>query len=306
MEIKSNNVLIGIATLVALLGIFIFSLWLSRVQLDRQFAYYRIVFQGSVSGLSKSGQVQFNGLPVGRVTDLSLDENDPSKVIAMIQVDARTPVKEDSVAQLDPSGITGVAVVQLTGGSPGSKLLRDVSKDTYPLIHGAPSTLQELAQSAPETLQNANKLIKDLSKVVRANQESITHTLVNIDKLSTALAGNSEQISQAIKNLSDASQHLNRMSRNADDLVQNDARAFIDDANKTSRSYRQLADDLDNLLKTNGPAIDRLANDGLDQLPQLIREMRSLVTSLDRMAARAQDDPARYIIGKNVPEVKAP
>lgn len=306
MEIKSNNVLIGIATLVALLGIFLFSLWLSRVQLDRQYAYYKIVFQGSVSGLSKSGQVQFNGLPVGRVMDLALAENDPSKVIALIQVDARTPVKEDSIAQLEASGITGVAVIQLTGGSPGSKLLREVSTDSYPLIRGAPSTLQELAEAAPETLQNANKLISDLGKVVQANQESITHTLANIDKLSTALAGSSDQITQAIKDLSETSRHLNQMSRSADSLVQNDARAFINDANKTSQSYRQLADDIDNLIKTNGPAINRLANDGLDQLPQLIREMRSLVTSLDRMAARAQDDPARYIIGKNVPEVKAP
>ncbi|MFZ3035619.1 MAG: MlaD family protein [Parvibaculum sp.] len=306
MEIKSNNVLIGIATLVALLGIFLFSLWLSRVQLDRQYAYYKIVFQGSVSGLSKSGQVQFNGLPVGRVMDLSLAENDPSKVIAMIQVDARTPVKEDSIAQLEASGITGVAVIQLTGGSPGSKLLREVSKDSYPLIRGTPSTLQELAETAPKTLQNANRLISELSKVVQANQDSITHTLVNIDKLSTALAGSSDQMAQAIKDLSETSRHLNKMSRSADDLVQNDARAFINDANRTSQSYRQLADDLDDLIKTNGPAINRLANDGLDQLPQLIREMRSLVTSLDRMAARAQDDPARYIIGKNVPEVKAP
>ena len=306
MEIKSNNVLIGIATLVALFGIFLFSLWLSRVQLDQQFAYYKIVFQGSVSGLSKSGQVQFNGLPVGRVTDLSLAENDPSKVIALIQVDARTPVKEDSVAQLDPSGITGVAVVQLTGGSPGSKLLREVSKDPYPLIRGAPSTLQELAEAAPETLQNANKLIRDLGKVVQANQESISHTLANIDKLSTALAGSSDQMAQAIRDLSETSRHLNKMSKSADDLVQNDARAFINDANMTSQSYRKLADDLDNLLRTNGPAINRLANDGLDQLPALIREMRSLVTSLDHVVARAQDDPARYVIGKNVPEVKAP
>jgi len=306
MEIKSNNILIGIATLIALLGIFIFSLWLSRVQLDRQFAYYRIVFQGSVSGLSKSGQVQFNGLPVGRVTDLALDEHDPSKVIAMIQVDARTPVKEDSIAQLEASGITGVAVVQLTGGSPGSKLLSEVSKDSYPLIRGAPSTLQELAEAAPETLQNANKLIGDLGKVVQANQESITHTLVNIDKLSTALAGSSNEMAQAIKDLSEASRHFNAMSKSADNLVQHDARAFIADANKTSQSYRELADELDNLLKTNGPAINRLSNDGLDQLPQLIREMRSLVSSLNSMASRAQDDPARYVIGNNVPEVKAP
>src|SRR3546814_6392436 len=101
MEIKSNNILIGFSTLIVLVLILGFSLWISRVQLDRQYAYYKIVFSGSVSGLSKSGPVQFNGLPVGRVIDLSLAERDPSKVIAIIQVDARTPVKQDSIAQLE-------------------------------------------------------------------------------------------------------------------------------------------------------------------------------------------------------------
>jgi phospholipid/cholesterol/gamma-HCH transport system substrate-binding protein len=298
MEIKSNNVLIGTATIVALIAVLGFSLWLSRVQIDQQFAYYKIVFQGSVSGLSKTGQVQFNGLPVGRVTDLSLDDKDASKVNALIQVDARTPVKVDSIAQLEASGITGVAVIQLTGGSPGSKLLRDVSDATYPVIKGTPSTFQELAEAAPKTLQNANKLIADLNKVVEANQKSIANTLANLDKLSSTLAGSSGEMKQAIDNLAEASKRLNAMSRNADNLVQ--------DAQKTSASYRRLADDLDHIVKSNGPAIDRFVNNGLDQLPDLMREMRSLVASLDSILSRAQDDPGRYVIGNNVPEVDAP
>lgn len=305
MEIKSNNVLIGLSTLVAIVAVFAFSLWISRVQLDRQYAYYKIIFQGSVSGLSKSGPVQFNGLPVGRVLDLSLAENDPTKVVAIIQVDARTPVKTDSIAQLEASGITGVAVVQLTGGSPGSKLLSETSGEAYPVIRGAPSTLQELAKAAPATLENANRLIQDIGNLVRANQQSVSHTLTNLDKLSSALADSSGDMKQAIKDISEASKQMKDLSRSANSLVQNDAKAFIDDAHKTSTSYRQLADDLDHLVKTNGPAIDRLANNGLDQLPQLIREMRALVGTLDRVVSRAQDDPARFFIGNNVPEVKA-
>lgn len=306
MEIKSNNALIGISTIIALALILIFSLWLSRIQLDQSYAYYKIIFQGSVSGLSKSGQVQFNGLPVGKVIDLSLAENDPSKVIAIIQVDARTPVKEDSIAQLEASGITGVAVVQLTGGKKESKLLSETSDLTYPVIQGAPSTLQELAEAAPETLQNANQLIKDLNAVVSANQQSINNTLVNLDKLSSALAESSGSMQGAIRDLSEASRHIKAMSESADSLVKNDAQRFINDAQQTSESYRRLANELDKLVKTNGPAIDRLANGGLDQLPDLVRDMRSLVASLDRIASSAQDDPARFVIGNRVPEVEAP
>ncbi|HEX7776117.1 MAG TPA: MlaD family protein [Parvibaculum sp.] len=305
MEIKSNNVLIGAFTLAVVVSIFAFALWVGRVQLNKQYAYYEIVFQGSVSGLIKSGAVQFNGLPVGRVIDLHLDEHDPNKVVALIQVDAVTPVKEDSVAQLELSGITGVAVIELTGGSYGSALLTPKEGETYAQIPGAPSTLQELANAAPETLRNAQDLIKKLNGVVGDNQKSISEILVNLDKISGALAQSSGDMQRAIKDLSDASKHLNSLSRNADALVQNDAKGFITDARQTSESYRRVADDLDRLIKTNGPAIDRLSHNGLSQLPQLVKEMRSLVGSLDRVVSRAQDDPARFLIGKNVPEVTA-
>jgi phospholipid/cholesterol/gamma-HCH transport system substrate-binding protein len=109
---------------------------------------------------------------------------------------------------------------------------------------------------------------------------------------------------KAISDISQAAQHLNNLSRSADALVNNDAKGFITDARATSQSYRKLADDLDRLVKANGP-IDRLSNDGLAQLPDLIREMRTLVGSLDSLVSRARDDPARFLIGKNVPEVKA-
>src|SRR5690606_30216065 len=115
-------------------------------------------------------------------------------------------------------------------------------------------------EAAPETLQNANRLISDLGEVVRQNQTSITNTLANLDKLSEALAGSSNEIKRAVTDLSDASKHLRQMSEGADSLVRNDAKRFIADAQATSTSYRELADSLDDLVKTNGPAIDRLAN----------------------------------------------
>lgn len=305
MEIKSNNVLIGTFALVVMACIFGFALWISQVQLDRQYSYYQIIFRGSVSGLSKSGSVQFNGLPVGRVMDLHLDERDPSEVVALIQVDARTPVKEDSIAQLEASGITGVAVIQITGGSPGSQLLKPKNGEAYAVIRGAPSTLQELAKSAPETLQSANKLLQQLNEMLLNNQKSIGHVVDNIDRLSTELADSSGDMKRAIKNLADASEHFSSLSRSADSLVKNDAKGLISDLRSTSDSYRKVADNLDQLLRVNGPAINRMSRDGLTQIPQLVAETRELVTALDRIVSRAQDDPARFLIGKNVPEVKA-
>ncbi|MEX2250187.1 MAG: MlaD family protein [Parvibaculum sp.] len=301
MEIKSNNVLIGAFTLLTLAAIFLFVLWLNNVQLNRQFSYYKIVFDGSVSGLSESGPVQYNGLPVGKVTELYLMERNPNKVVAIIEVDARTPIKEDSVAQLELSGLTGVAFIQITGGSEKSAALEAKPGQDYPVIRAAPSTLQDLLAAGPETLQSANKLIRDLNKVVTANQQSITEALDNLNTMSAALAGGSDDMRRAIKQLSEASVHLNSLSRNADALLKDDVRLFLTDAREAARSYRLVAEELDQILKQGGPGIGA----GMAQLPQLVAETRALVASLDRIASRAQDDPARFLIGNNVPEVRA-
>ena len=301
MEIKSNNVLIGAFTLAAIVGIFLFLLWVSGVQLNKQFAYYKIVFDGSVSGLSESGPVQYNGLPVGKVTDLRLMDNNPNKVVAIIEIDARTPVKEDSVAQLELSGLTGVAFIQLTGGSPESAPLVAKPDQDYPVIRAAPSSLQDLLKSGPETLQNANELIKELNKLVAENQKSVNEALSNLAVMSKALADSSDDVTVALKQLSEASRHLNSIGRSADDLMKDDVKAFIGDAREAARAYREVAEELDAVLKQSGPGLGA----GLAQLPQLVAETRSLVTSLDRIASRAEDDPARFFVGRNVPEVEA-
>src|SRR5690606_12702970 len=201
----------------------------------------KIIFDGSVSGLSEAGAVQYNGLPVAKVTDLYLMERNPNKVIAIIQVDARTPVKEDSVAQLELSGLTGVAFIQLTGGSPESAELRAKPGQDYPVIRAAPSSLQDLLKAGPETLQSANELMQELNKLVVENQKSVNETLANVTILSKTLADSSDDVEMAIRQLSEASRNLNSISRSADDLMKEDVRAFITDAREAARAYRDVA-----------------------------------------------------------------
>jgi len=228
-------------------------------------------------------------------------ERNPNKVIAIIEVDARTPVKVDSVAQLELSGLTGVAFIQLTGGSPESDDLIAVPGQDYPVIRAAPSTLQDLLKSGPETLQSANDLLKELNRLVLENQQTVTETLENVAIMSKAMADSSEDVKIALKQLSEASVHLNSFSRSADQLMKEDVRVFLSDAREAARAYREVAEELDAILKQSGPGIGA----GLAQLPQLVSETRALVTSLDRIATRAGDDPGRFLVGNNVPEVEA-
>ena len=122
METRANFVLIGAFTLFGIVGSLGFFLWLAKVEIDRQYAYYDILFD-NVSGLGEAGDVRYNGLPVGQVVLLALDHDDPSKVRVQIEINAETPVKTDTVATLELQGVTGVSYVALAGGAPEAEFL---------------------------------------------------------------------------------------------------------------------------------------------------------------------------------------
>ena len=77
METKANFLMIGLFTLAGIIGAFAFLLWFAKIEVDRQYNYYDILFE-NVAGLGTAGDVRYNGLPVGQVVDLAIDETDPS------------------------------------------------------------------------------------------------------------------------------------------------------------------------------------------------------------------------------------
>src|SRR5579859_895805 len=123
METRASYVLIGAFTLCVFVAAFVFVLWIGKVSLDREWSYYDVVFKEAVTGLSIGGAVQYNGIQVGEVRKLSLDPDDPREVIAHVRLNGDTPVKTDTHARLTLLGLTGVTVIQLSGGSPAAARL---------------------------------------------------------------------------------------------------------------------------------------------------------------------------------------
>lgn len=302
MEIKSNNVLIGAFALAGIAAIFLFALWIGRFQLDRTYEYYEIVFEGSVSGLTKSGTVQYNGIQVGQVVDLRLARNDPSKVVALVELDARTPVKEDTEARLELFGLTGVALIELSGGSAGSPSLEAQGGQDYPVIKAEKSTIQQLFTSAPEAVDNANQLIHDLRVLVQRNDQNVTGIMTNLNTVSEKLAASSDALEETLENVNKISGNVESITAGADDILQQDVKRFVADARATANSYRKLGQQFESIVEGNRASIDRFAREGLGEMPLLIAEMRELVRNLDRVVARAEDNPGAFLLGKDVPE----
>ena len=123
MEIRASYVVVGAVVLALLAGLAAFSLWLVDAGVDRDLARYDIAFAGSVSGLQEGGQVLYRGIPVGRVAEIRIDPDNVENVLVAVDIDRATPIKEDTVAALEFQGLTGVAYVQLRGGTQESARL---------------------------------------------------------------------------------------------------------------------------------------------------------------------------------------
>ncbi|MBP7001808.1 MlaD family protein [Amaricoccus sp.] len=187
METRANYVLIGAVTLLGVLATFAFFLWYAKISVDRRFDYYDIVFE-SVTGLSQSADVRFNGITVGRVLDIGIDPTDASRVRVQIEVAAGTPIRSDTVATLQVQGVTGVAFVSLSNSDPDAPPLEPDEKTGTYTIRSEPSVLDTLLDTAPRLLKEATELLRQLSSFTGPeNQERVAKILDNAANASAGL-----------------------------------------------------------------------------------------------------------------------
>ena len=138
METRANYALIGIFTLAVIASAFGFVLWFSGGDKSSGQRIYKVVFDGSVSGLLRGAPVRFNGVSVGDVTQIDFIPSDPSHVSALVEIDARVPIRVDTKARLEATGLTGVASVALSGGSETSPPLPPGPGGGPPTLTGRP------------------------------------------------------------------------------------------------------------------------------------------------------------------------
>jgi len=294
METRAHHVIIGafaIGVFALALG---FVLWLSKSSIDREFDFYDIVFTEAVTGLSKGGLVQYNGIKVGEVVQLSLAKDDPRKVVARIRIDAGAPIKEDTRAKLGLLGVTGVAFIQLSGGSPQSPALKPTPQNPVPVIPSEESALSKLLASGSDIVTSVNDILLRASELL--SQENIDHiskTLENLEGVTGTVNDQRDQLSKALTQLADATGQLKHtlttldtMATTTNDLMHNNARQVLEATNKALESVDKVANATNGLITDNRAAISSFSDQGLRQIGPTIAELRETLKSLRQVSDR--------------------
>ena len=159
METKASHLVIGTFVLFVVAGIFGFVIWLAKLQIDREFSEYFVYFDGAVSGLSDGADVLFDGIPVGCVQDIRINPDNNGRVRIHVEIDANTPVREDSIAVLQFKGITGVSQLLIESGTQESPMVKPTRERPIPEIASKPSQFEQIFEGAPEVVASLLELI---------------------------------------------------------------------------------------------------------------------------------------------------
>lgn len=310
METRANYVLIGVFTILGALGALLFLLWLAKVEVDRQFAYYDVLFD-NVSGLSEAGQVRYNGLPIGQVVDLALDDDDPSKVRVRLEVQADIPIKDDTIARLQVQGVTGVSFVALSGGSVDSAILENGGE-----IEAKRSVLDSVMEGAPQLLEQALVLLENLNEVVDdTNRDQVSAILNNLSNASNRLDGVLEDfeglsgdlslaareiagftgrletlaetaettLTTATTTFETGTQTLARVDRTLDTInstIETDVTAAVSDVRETARTATRVIDQVGQDVADVSGVIDQLANEGRTAVQRATETLETATSTL--------------------------
>jgi phospholipid/cholesterol/gamma-HCH transport system substrate-binding protein len=302
METRAHHILIGVfITVIAAVGLSCI-LWLGKAGADREFKRYEVVFEEAVSGLTQGGAVEFNGIRVGSIDDIGLDASDPSKVKAIIRVDASLPIRTDTRARLHLTGITGISSIRLANGAGGTPL--SAPDGRLPVIPAEPSSIARLLSSGEDMVLAAGHLLGQARALLSdKNIENISLTLEHLEQTTRALAAERQSIQRALGELSQASERFDAMLNEAGKLIANADRLLDDQGQKTLASAQASMAALEHAMQT----IDQLLADnrvplgagiaGLAELGPAIAEFRSTLASIRTVSRQLENQPAGYLLG---------
>jgi phospholipid/cholesterol/gamma-HCH transport system substrate-binding protein len=268
METKANYVMIGAATVAGAILIMLFAMWMSTGDLRRGFNTYDVIFDEPVRGLSEGGEVRFNGIKVGEVDSLRIDPDNTNRVIARIRVSSEVPVKVDTEGQLEPVGLTGVTLIQLSPGGAESELLRaELFGGPPPRIVGRGSQVDALLARSEDIALRASEAmaaVRDL--LTDENIASVTRTLRNLETVSTQLADRRSVITQS-------------------------GEAAAEIATLARQMQSDLAE-LDQVLTQVNAAAGVAAGETLPELALAAEEIRRAAAGISRVANNLEENPS--------------
>lgn len=306
MEPRAHHVMIGLFTVIVVAAGLVFALWLGKYGKHTAMSNYVIVFNEPVRGLAAGSAVQFNGIKVGEVVDLSLDPADIRHVRALINIQSAIPVKVDTRARLVITGITGVSVISLSSGPTDSPPLMKKEGQRYPELVAVPSPISQFMQNGDTLLASMTELLHNANQMLSGqNAARVSRTLDNLESVTALFAEKRTDLGELVTSMATASQTLNETLHTVNSLVSNEGQATLRNARHALESVDKAATGVARLVTDNQGAVSS-GMQGLNELGPTLQELRMTLATLRSTLRKLNDNPTGYLLGSESLKEVAP
>lgn len=293
VETKVSYTIVGIFVIALFAALVAGILWLGGGgDYRKTYDAYLVYMNESVAGLNLNASVKYRGVDVGRVKRISLDHGE--RVRLDLDIERGTPIKENTVAVLRVQGLTGIAQVELAGGTRDARPLVAKPGEGPPVIKTMPSLLTRLDTAVSESIAGFNQVAQRVDAVLdEENQRAFRQLLANLASLSGTLAARSEAIDAGLLNAARTSENIARTSAEMPRLIErleNSARALekmAGDASQASVAVRKTM---------NG--VDRAAETLIPELELTLGEIRELGASFRQVSEELGRNPNMLLLGR--------
>ena len=264
---RSERIKLGAFMLFCGVLICVFLGYVLKRYLSEQYDNYYTIFDQDVNGLFVDAKVKLNGISVGSVTSITINEQNLNQVVVAFKVQRGTPIKVGTRAGMTAGmNLTGEKQVILSGG--------DFNEPNVPeggLVPASVSMFDQITGKVGDAFGKVMPIIDGLNRLLTPeNAESISRTLANLEKTTENLS----------RLTADIRKPLNTMSKSAVSLQK--ILAEVEEAKLAAKADASLS-----TLKEKLEAID---TKGLnDNLMQTAESMNKLTHNVDAMVYRNQD-----------------
>lgn len=274
---------IGLFVLLALAGVALVVL-LVGIQKDLFSAKYALVFTvDRGTGFTKGMPVKLSGFRVGKITDMTLNEQAMVDITIEVARKYGKWIRSDSTVKLVKEGLVGDSIVEVAVGSLDKPELKAGDSIVYLKTKGLDDLADEIADKVKPVLIEVRDIIAyindpdgDLKKTIR-NLEKLTRNLEatrsNADILLAATTQNLEQISSRTTNL------LDTATRKIDSLA-------VASLNTSLEKLPPLLEKTDAALSqvnAISQATQKLSEQAFPLIPGVLSRTEELLFSTDRL-----------------------
>ena len=281
MESQTNYTFVGLVVLILTASLLSAGMWLS-IGLDRkQYKMYTVYVGEAVSGLSDDSVVKYNGVKVGLVNKIELNQFDPRQVKIQLKIEDGTPITIGTEATLINQGITGVTYLGLSTKSASLLPLQRKKGEPYPVIPYKPSFISQLEK-------NLNYISTSIKQVFNEeNGHAFKKTLANIEVITKTIAKNEKNLSKSLEDLP---------------VLISDLKAGVGKFSEMSVSMSQAGKQVGSTMRSGKIAINKLSEQTLPPINIFLTRLDVIAANLEKMSAELRQNPSIIIRGTVPPK----